>query len=127
MKLYESSEDYLERILILKNKFDFVRSIDIAEDMSFSKASVSVAMKKLRENGYIIVDTDGFITLTKTGHEVASRVYERHLLLTEAFKILGVPENIARADACKIEHDLSKETFDAIKNAVNKIKNKPLL
>ena len=117
MKLYESSEDYLETILILRNKNGNVRSIDIVSDRGFSKPSVSVAMKKLRENGYISVDEKGYISLTKLGEEVASKTYERHLVLTDLLVSLGVSEEIAKKDACRIEHDLSDETFEAIKKA----------
>ena len=120
MKLYESSEDYLESILILSKKNGKVRSIDIVDDLSFSKPSVSVAMKKLRENGYINVDEKGYITLTKEGEEVATKTYERHLLLTDLFISLGVDRQIAEDDACRVEHDLSEETFEAIKKAFKK-------
>lgn len=120
MKLYESSEDYLERILILTNKNGSVRSIDIVEDMHFSKPSVSVAMKKLKENGYILIDSKGYISLTSSGLEVASKTLERHQVLTDLFISLGVDETIAQEDACRIEHDLSEETFNAIKKAISK-------
>lgn len=119
-KLYESSEDYLERILILTNKNGSVRSIDIVEDMHFSKPSVSVAMKKLKENGYILIDSKGYISLTKSGLEVASKTLERHQVLTDLFISLGVDEKVAQEDACRIEHDLSEETFNAIKKAISK-------
>ena len=122
MKLYESAEDYLERILILTNKNGKVRSIDIVEDMNFSKPSVSVAMKKLRENGFISVDSKGFITLTSEGLKIATKTYERHLVLTELFENLGVSPEIARNDACRVEHDLSDETFEAIKDHLAKCK-----
>ncbi len=122
MKLYESAEDYLERILILTNKNGKVRSIDIVEDMNFSKPSVSVAMKKLRENGFINVDSKGFITLTSEGLKIATKTYERHLVLTELFENLGVSPEIARNDACRVEHDLSDETFEAIKDHLAKCK-----
>lgn len=120
MKLYESAEDYLERILVIQKEKGHVRSIDIANDMNFSKPSVSVAMKKLRENGYIIVDENGFITLTELGKEVANKTYERHIVLTNALMKLGVSESNAKADACKIEHDLSEESFQAIKKFMEK-------
>jgi len=123
MNIYESSEDYLERILILKEAKGHVRSIDIAESMNFSKPSVSVAMKKLRENGYILVDKEGFITLTEKGMAIANHTYEKHKLLSSVLVKLGVSEETAREDACKIEHDLSDETFTAIKNYVEKVKN----
>lgn len=123
MNIYESSEDYLERILILKEEKGHVRSIDIAESMNFSKPSVSVAMKKLRENGYILVDKEGFITLTEKGMQIANHTYAKHKLLSSLLVELGVSKDTARKDACKIEHDLSDETFKAIKNYVEKIKN----
>ena len=120
MKLYESSEDYLESILILKNQKGSVRSIDIVEDLGFSKPSVSVAMKKLRENGYIEVDEKGYITLTDEGLRVAKKTYERHVLLTDLFVSLGVDKDVAENDACRVEHNLSDETFEAIKKAYKK-------
>ena len=116
MKIYESAEDYLEAILMLKERLGVVRSIDIVNELNVSKPSVSVAMKKLRENGYIHMDGEGFITLLPQGMEIASRVYDRHRLLTQFFVRLGVSENVAAADACKIEHDLSDETFQKIKD-----------
>ena len=120
MKLYESSEDYLETILILSRKNGVVRSIDIVSDRNFSKPSVSIAMKKLRENGYINVDEKGYITLTKQGEKVAQKTYERHVLLTDLFVSLGVDEETAKKDACRVEHDLSDETFEAIKKSFKK-------
>ena len=120
MKLYESAEDYLERILVIQKEKGRVRSIDIAYDMNFSKPSVSVAMKKLKENGYILVDDNGFITLTELGKGVASKTYERHVVLTKALIKLGVSEENAKADACKVEHDLSEESFQAIKRFMQK-------
>ena len=116
MEIHESAEDYLETILILKQRLGEVRSIDIVNEMHFSKPSVSVAMKKLRENGYIEMNKEGYINLTDLGHKVASNIYERHTLLTKFFTMLGVSEDIAAADACKIEHDLSEETFIKIKD-----------
>lgn len=115
MKLYESAEDYLERILILSNQLDSVHAIDIARDMSFSKPSVSVAMHKLEDNGYLKIKSDGSIVLTEKGRKVAEAVYERHLVLTKALVSLGVPEEQAKIDACKVEHDISEVTFEAIK------------
>lgn len=115
MEIHESSEDYLETILILKERIGQVRSIDIATEMNYSKPSISVAMKKLRENGYIEVDRDGFITLTDSGYEIASSIYDRHKLLTKFFISLGVNAEVAALDACKIEHDLSEETFQKIR------------
>ena len=120
MKLYESSEDYLESILVLTNKNGSVRSIDVVNDLHFSKPSVSVAMKKLRDNGYINIDKKGLITLTEEGYRVASKIYERHLLLTKLFVSLGVDEETARKDACRVEHDLSDETFAALKKSMER-------
>ena len=111
MKIHESAEDYLEQILMLKEQKGSVRSIDIAVAMGFSKPSVSIAMKNLRENGYISVDADGFITLEEPGMEIARRIYDRHRKLTAFFVALGVDPDIAAHDACKIEHDLSEETY----------------
>lgn len=115
MEIHESAEDYLETILILKERSGQVRSIDIATEMNYTKPSISVAMKKLRENGYIQMDKDGFITLTQSGYEIASNIYNRHKVLTGFFVALGVNEKVAAEDACKIEHDLSEETFEKIK------------
>ncbi len=115
MNIYESAENYLETILSLHETQGLVRSIDIANHLHFSKPSVSVAMKKLRESGYIEVDKEGFISLLPAGEEIARRIYERHKLLTEFFIHLGVSPETAAADACKIEHDLSEETFQKIK------------
>ncbi len=115
MNIYESAEDYLERILIIQHEKGFVRSIDIAHELNFSKPSVSVAMKKLRENDYIKVDDSGYITLTDAGYKIASSILERHEVLTTLLKQLGVSDEVAAQDACKIEHDLSDETFACIK------------
>ncbi len=121
MEIHESAEDYLETILILKERTGQVRSIDIATKMNYTKPSISVAMKKLRENGYIEMDKDGFITLTPSGLAIASNIYERHKLLTDFFVALGVNEKTAAEDACKIEHDLSEETFEKIKAHVMRL------
>ncbi|MCF2660597.1 metal-dependent transcriptional regulator [Pseudoflavonifractor phocaeensis] len=115
MKIHESAEDYLERILMLKLKNGMVRSIDIVHDLDYSKPSVSVAMKRLRENGYIEMDADGYITLLPPGQEIASRIYDRHQLLTQFLLQLGVSPENASADACKIEHDISDESYEKIK------------
>ena len=115
MNIYESAENYLETILSLHETQGLVRSIDIANHLHFSKPSVSVAMKKLRESGYIEMDKEGFISLLPAGEEIARRIYERHKLLTQFFIHLGVSPDVAAADACKIEHDLSEETFQKIK------------
>ena len=118
MKLYESAEDYLEQILILSNKNGSVHSIDIAKSLNFSKPSVSVAMHKLRDNGYIIIENDGNIVLTEEGRKIASSVYERHVLISEALMSIGVSKEQALIDACKIEHDISIETFEALKKVI---------
>ena len=115
MNIYESAENYLEAILSLHERHGLVRSIDIANELHFSKPSVSVAMKKLRESGYIEMDKDGFISLLPSGEEIARRIYERHKLLTQFFIRLGVDPEVAAADACKVEHDLSEETFHKMK------------
>ena len=122
MNIYESAEDYLERILILQERNKEVRSIDIAHDMGFSKPSISVAMKKLKEAGLINIDKNGFITLTKEGHIIADKVYERHCVLTKVLTSIGVSEEQAEKDACKVEHVISEETFDAIKEHIKKHK-----
>lgn len=115
MKIHESAENYLETILVLRMRNGNVRSIDIANELEFSKPSVSVAMKNLRANGYIQVDESGNITLLPEGQKIAQAVYEKHTLLTKYLVALGVPEEIASEDACRIEHVLSKESFEAIK------------
>lgn len=115
MKIKESAENYLETILILSIKHGSVRSIDIANEMNFTKASVSVAMKKLSEDNYIVVEQDGTIKLTKSGHDIAANIYERHQVIAKILISLGVNEETAYSDSCKIEHDLSQESFDKIK------------
>ena len=115
MKNQESAENYLETILILKNKNGAVRSIDIANELGFSKPSVSVAMKNLRENGYIEVDSSGYITLLDSGRQIAEKIYERHTTLSKWLVSLGVDAKTAAEDACRIEHIISSESFEAIK------------
>ena len=115
MNIHESAEDYLEAILILRERRGAVRSIDVVRQLGLTKPSVSVAMKRFRENGYIDTDADGFITLLPPGEEIAQRIYSRHKLLTRFLMALGVSEEVAAADACKMEHDLSDETFEKIK------------
>ena len=115
MNIHESAEDYLEAILILRERQGAVRSIDVVRQLELTKPSVSVAMKRFRENGYIEMDADGFITLLPPGEEIAQRIYDRHKLLTKFLVALGVSEETAAADACKMEHDLSDETFEKIK------------
>lgn len=120
MQIHESAENYLEAILALSEKGN-VRSIDVAQHLNFSKPSVSRAMSLLRENGYVIMDDDGLLHLTDTGYEIASRIYERHQLLTTWLTRLGVDPKAAAEDACKIEHDLSVESFEAIKSHVKDV------
>lgn len=120
MRILESSEDYLEAMLMMREKHGYVRSIDIAAELGVTKPSVSYATKRLRENGYITMDKEGLITLTEAGYAIASRVYERHRTLTAFFVRLGVNEETAREDACKVEHDLSEETYNAIKRHAEK-------
>lgn len=124
MKIQQSAENYLETIYVLTNRNGSVRSIDIANELGFSKPSVSVAMKALRENGYIDVMGDGKILLLEKGRKIAKKLYERHTVLTGAIIALGVPEKIAAEDACKIEHIISEETFEAIKSYYNTNKSK---
>ena len=114
VNIHESAEDYLESIYILLQKNGTVRSIDVVNDLGVSKPSVSVAMKKLRENGYIEVSPEGFLTLLPPGLEIAQRIYRRHTMLTGFLESLGVSPETAAADACKMEHDLSAETFEKI-------------
>lgn len=115
MELKESGEMYLETILILSREKNMVRSIDVAEYMNFSKPSVSRAMARLRAEKYILTDGDGYIALTETGRKIAEKIYERHNILANLLMRLGVDEATATADACKIEHDISEKTFEAIK------------
>ncbi len=114
MKIQKAAEDYLEAMLMLKEEKGYIRSIDIAQRLGVTKPSVTYSTKRLRENGYITMDNDGLITLTEPGMEIANRIYTRHKVLSHFFIKLGVPEDIAREDACKVEHDLSPETFEAI-------------
>ena len=118
MKIQESEENYLETIYILHKKTGSVRSIDVVNHLGFSKPSVSNAMKQFRENGYVTVDDGGFITLTDLGLEVAEKMYKRHELLTKVLISLGVSEDTAKEDACRIEHYLSDESFEAIEKHV---------
>ncbi len=115
MHLQESGEMYLETILVLSDKEKFVRSLDVAEYMGFSKPSVSRAVGLLKSGGYITVDKDGFLYLTDAGREIAEKIYERHTLLTAFLTKLGVDKDVAANDACKMEHDISDESFAAIK------------
>ncbi len=118
MKIQESAENYLETILILQNELNAVRSIDIVNELNYTKASVSVAMKKLRENGYIEMDRDGYISLTNEGLAIAEKMYERHETLSSFLMLIGVNKKVALEDACRIEHVISDESFDKIKKYI---------
>ena len=120
MRLQESGEMYLETILILSQRKENVRAIDICEEMGYSKPSVSRGLKILRENSYIYIDRNGYITLSKTGREVAEKIYERHQVLSALLVKIGVDEDTATEDACRIEHVISDTTFNAVKKAINK-------
>ncbi|MBM6871161.1 metal-dependent transcriptional regulator [Pseudoflavonifractor phocaeensis] len=119
MKIQESAENYLEAILMIREEKGSVRSIDVAHHLEFSKPSVSRAMSLLRENGYIQMDKDGLLTLTEAGYAIASRIYERHQLLTQWLTTLGVSPDVAASDACRLEHDLSDETFQKLKDHIS--------
>ncbi len=121
MTIHKSAEDYLEAMLMLKEERGYIRSIDVADKLGVTKPSVSYATKRLRENGYISMDPAGMIVLLEPGLEIAERIYERHKLLTEILVYLGVSPETAREDACKVEHDLSVETFDAIRDCAKKL------
>ena len=127
MKIQKAAEDYLEAMLMLKERNGYIRSIDIAQQLGVSKPSVTYSTKRLRENGYITMDKDGLITLTKSGMEIASRIYTRHKVLTQFFMKIGVSEETALSDACKVEHDISPETFQAICNLTGRNDTQPYL
>jgi Mn-dependent DtxR family transcriptional regulator len=118
MKIQESAENYLEAILILSGRKPAVRSVDIAAELEFTKPSVSVAMKNLRENGYIEMDGDAYITLTAKGRAIAETMYERHTVLSEWLTSLGVPARVAMEDACRMEHVISEASFSALKRHI---------
>ena len=122
MSVHESGEMYLEAILVLTRKSGFVRSIDVSEYLGYSKPSVSRAMGLLRQGDYIRVDTDGSITLTETGLAIAEKIYERHTMMTDLLIRMGVSRETAAADACKLEHAISDESFEAIKRFVATLK-----
>ncbi len=119
--MHESGEMYLETILVLSKEKEFVRSIDISENMGYSKPSVSRAVGLLKKDGHIAVDGKGYITLTDSGKKIAQTILERHEILTNTLKAIGVSEEIASKDACKIEHNISEETFEAIKRAYKQV------
>ena len=115
MKIKESAENYLETVLMLSRKNKYVRSVDVANELGFSKASVSVAMKSFREEGYITINNDGGIALTEKGLHIAEKMCERHNIIARALMAIGVSEETAFVDSCKIEHDISAESFEMIK------------
>ena len=119
MKIQKSSEDYLETMLMLSEQRGYIKSIDIARHLDVTKPSVSYATKRLRENGYITMDDDGLIHLTETGMSIATKIYDRHKMLSRFLNLLGIDKGTADEDACKIEHDISQETYEAICNHVN--------
>ena len=119
MVIHESAEDYLETILMLSKKLPVVRSIDIANEMGYKKSSVSIAMKNLREAEHIRVTKEGYIYLTDSGKEIAEMIYERHQIISSWLIKLGVDKKVAEEDACRIEHDISKESFNVIKKAIS--------
>ena len=121
MRIHKSAEDYLEMILRLNEEKGYARSVDIAQGLSVSKPSVSVAMKQLREGGYIVMDKDNYISLTESGYEIAHRIYERHKVLTRVLTLIGVDAPTAQEDACKVEHDISPKTFDAIRALLDRL------
>ena len=124
MRIHKSAEDYLEMILRLTEEKGYARSVDIAQGLSVSKPSVSVAMKQLREGGYIVMDKDNYISLTEPGMEIAQRIYERHKVLTRMLTLIGVSPEVAQEDACKVEHDISPQTFDAIRAHVEALERR---
>ena len=124
MRIHKSAEDYLEMILRLTEEKGYARSVDIALGLGVSKPSVSVAMKQLREGNYIIMDKDNYISLTETGMEIAQRIYERHKVLTRMLTMIGVDVDTAEKDACKVEHDISVQTFDALKTCLERMEEK---
>lgn len=123
MQILKSSEDYLEAMLMMLDQHGYIRSIDIAKELGVTKPSVSYATRRLRENGYITMAVDGLITLTDKGMAIAERIYRRHKALTNFLTQLGVDVNTARADACKMEHDMSDDTFEAILRHASSIKS----
>lgn len=123
MSLYESGENYLETILVLKNKYGYVRSIDIARELGYSKPSVSRAVSVLKNDGYIAFDPNGMILLTQKGTEVAEKIYDKHNVISKYLMSIGVSEETAKNDACKIEHVISEESFERIRQIALKIKS----
>ena len=124
MRIHKSAEDYLEMVLRLTEEKGYARSVDVATGLGVSKPSVSVAMKQLREGGYIIMDKDNYLSLTESGMEIAQRIYERHKVLTQMLVMIGVDPQTAQNDACKVEHDISTQTYDAIVRQLEKAAGK---
>ncbi len=124
MRIQESAENYLEAILMLKSKHGYVRSIDVANHLGFSKPSVSVAMKALREDGYVTVDREGNLSLTEKGMDIANKIYARHEIIAELLILIGVDKETAYEDSCKIEHDISDVTFEKLKEQYKKYSKK---
>jgi len=120
MVIHEAAENYLETIYMIRRRAGSCRSVDVASELGYSKPTISVMMKNLRENGYIRIDDGGELILTESGMEIALRMFERHEIISKVLMIMGVSEETARKDACKIEHDISDETFEAIKQLVGK-------
>ncbi len=120
MEIHQSAEDYLEKILMLRERLGYARSVDIAAEMNVTKPSVSIAMKRLRENGYIEFDKDNRITLTDKGRAIAERIYDRHKVLTKFFEDMGVSQKTAAEDACRIEHVISDESYAAVVRCVHR-------
>ena len=123
MRIHKSAEDYLEMVLRLTEEKGYARSVDVATGLGVSKPSVSVAMKQLREGGYIIMDKDNYLSLTESGMEIAQRIYERHKVLTQMLVMIGVDPQTAQNDACKVEHDLSVQTFNALRTQFEKMES----
>ena len=119
MTIRESAEDYLEAMLMLREQKGYIRSVDVADKLGVTKPSVSYAVKRLRENDYLLMNQDGHITLTEKGETIAQRIYERHRILTKILLKIGVSEESAKADACRIEHDICDETFEALRRFVD--------
>lgn len=119
MKMQESPEDYLETILVLSKELGNVRSIDVANHLGYSKPSISVAMKRLRENGYVSTDEHGYLILTGSGLSIANKIYERHMVIAQFLTSIGVEEKIAKKDACRMEHVISDETFEKLKKVTH--------
>jgi len=124
MVIHEAAENYLETIYMIRRRDGSCRSVDVASELGYSKPTISVMMKNLRENGYIRIDDGGELILTESGMEIALRMFERHEIISKVLMMMGVAEETARKDACKIEHDISDETFEAIKKHLQRVEGK---